>query len=63
MDVFLMIPLAERTAVLIVVALLFTRVRAFRSILNQQATWREKAVMVVIFSAISILGTYNGIWY
>ncbi|WP_396136229.1 ECF transporter S component [Brevibacillus brevis] len=58
-----MMPLAERTAVLIVAALLFTRVRAFRSILNQQATWREKAVMVLIFSAISILGTYNGIWY
>ncbi|MFS0558964.1 ECF transporter S component [Brevibacillus sp. 179-C9.3 HS] len=63
MNLDLMIPLAERTAVLIVVALLFTRVRAFRSILNQQATWREKALMVVIFSAISILGTYNGIWH
>ncbi|MBW5470203.1 sensor histidine kinase [Brevibacillus formosus] len=63
MNLALMVPLTERTAVLIVVALLFTRVRAFRSILNQQATWREKALMVVIFSAISILGTYNGIWY
>ncbi|MFD2370738.1 ECF transporter S component [Brevibacillus sp. GCM10020057] len=63
MNMALMMPLAERTAVLIVTALLFTRVRAFRSILNQQATWKEKAVMVVIFSAISIFGTYNGIWY
>ncbi|GED57482.1 sensor histidine kinase [Brevibacillus formosus] len=63
MNLALMVPLTERTAVLIVAALLFTRVRAFRSILNQQATWREKALMVVIFSAISILGTYNGIWY
>lgn len=63
MNMALMMPLAERTAVLIVVALLFTRIRAFRSILNQQATWKEKAVMVMIFSAISILGTYNGIWY
>ncbi|KQL45672.1 histidine kinase [Brevibacillus choshinensis] len=63
MNLALMMPLAERTAVLIVAALLFTRVRAFRSILNQQATWKEKAVMVLIFSAISILGTYNGIWY
>ncbi|KMZ39732.1 MULTISPECIES: sensor histidine kinase [Bacillales] len=63
MNLALMVPLTERTAVLIVIALLFTRVRAFRSILNQQATWREKALMVVIFSAISILGTYNGIWY
>ncbi|WP_419877368.1 ECF transporter S component [Brevibacillus centrosporus] len=63
MNLALMMPLAERTAVLIVAALLFTRVRAFRSILNQQATWKEKAVMVMIFSAISILGTYNGIWY
>ncbi|TQR33385.1 sensor histidine kinase [Brevibacillus brevis] len=63
MNLALMVPLTERTAVLIVMALLFTRVRAFRSILNQQATWREKALMVVIFSAISILGTYNGIWY
>ncbi|MGK5507178.1 LytS/YhcK type 5TM receptor domain-containing protein [Brevibacillus formosus] len=63
MNMALMVPLTERTAVLIVAALLFTRVRAFRSILNQQATWREKALMVVIFSSISILGTYNGIWY
>ncbi|MGG4443643.1 sensor histidine kinase [Brevibacillus fortis] len=63
MNMALMVPLTERTAVLIVAALLFTRVRAFRSILNQQATWREKVLMVVIFSAISILGTYNGIWY
>ncbi|UIO41188.1 sensor histidine kinase [Brevibacillus brevis] len=63
MNLALMVPLTERTAVLIVMALLFTRVRAFRSILNQQATWREKALMVIIFSAISILGTYNGIWY
>ncbi|NQF15491.1 sensor histidine kinase [Brevibacillus sp. HB1.3] len=63
MNLALMVPLTERTAVLIVIALLFTRVRAFRSILNQQATWWEKALMVVIFSAISILGTYNGIWY
>ncbi|QRG66336.1 sensor histidine kinase [Brevibacillus choshinensis] len=63
MNFALMMPLAERTAVLIVAALLFTRVRAFRSILNQQATWKEKAVVVLIFSAISIFGTYNGIWY
>jgi two-component system sensor histidine kinase LytS len=63
MNLALMMPLAERTAVLIVAALMFTRVRAFRSILNQRATRKEKAVMVLIFSAISILGTYNGIWY
>lgn len=63
MNLALMMPLAERTAVLIVAALLFTRVRAFRSILNQRATRKENAVMVLIFSAISILGTYNGIWY
>lgn len=63
MNLELMVPLAERTAVLIVAALLFTRVRAFRSILNQHATRKENAIMVLIFSAISILGTYNGIWY
>lgn len=63
MNFDLMVPLAERTAVLIVAALLFTRVRAFRSILNQRATRKENAIMVLIFSAISIMGTYNGIWY
>ncbi|WP_400162792.1 LytS/YhcK type 5TM receptor domain-containing protein [Brevibacillus sp. TJ4] len=63
MNLELMVPLAERTAVLIVAALLFTRVRAFRSILNQRATRKENAIMVLIFSAISIFGTYNGIWY
>lgn len=63
MNLELMIPLAERTAVLIVAALLFTRVRAFRSILNQRATRKENAIMVLIFSTISIMGTYNGIWY
>jgi two-component system, LytTR family, sensor histidine kinase LytS len=63
MNLSLMVPLAERTAVLVVAALLFTRVKAFRSLLNQRATRKDKAVMVLIFSAISILGTYNGIWY
>ncbi|EMT52017.1 MULTISPECIES: sensor histidine kinase [Brevibacillus] len=63
MNLALMIPLAERTAVLVVAALLFTRVKAFRSLLNQRATYKDKAVMVLIFSGISILGTYNGIWY
>lgn len=63
MSLPLMISLADRTAVLVVAAFLFTRVRAFRSILHQRATRKEKVVMVLIFSCISILGTYNGIWY
>jgi two-component system sensor histidine kinase LytS len=62
MNLPLMITLAERTAVLVVAAFLLTRVRAFRSILHQRATRKDKAVMVLIFSCISILGTYNGIW-
>ncbi len=59
----LMIAMTERTAVLIVFAFLLTRARAFRSILNRQATLRDKVVMVVIFSIISILGTYMGVPY
>ncbi|MFY0542548.1 LytS/YhcK type 5TM receptor domain-containing protein [Brevibacillus sp. H7] len=63
MNMALMISLAERTAVLVVAAFLFTRVKAFRSTLHQRATRKEKAIMVLIFSCISILGTYNGIWF
>lgn len=59
----LLITLAERTAVLVVAAFLLTRVKAFRSILHHHATVKDKAVMVLIFSAISIFATYNGIWY
>lgn len=59
----LFISLAERTAVLVVAAFLLTRVKAFRSILHQRATLKENAVMVLIFSCISIFATYNGIWY
>jgi len=57
------ISLAERTAVLVVAAFLLTRVKAFRSILNQCASFKEQALMVLIFSMISILGTYMGIPY
>ncbi len=63
MNLSLMITLAERTAVLVVAAFLFTRVKAFRSTLHQRATRKEKAIMVLIFSTISILGTYNGVWF
>ncbi|GAA4716811.1 sensor histidine kinase [Brevibacillus fulvus] len=59
----LLLALAERTAVLVVAAFLLTRIRAFRSILHQRATWQEKAVMVLLLSALSIFATYNGIWY
>nr|WP_085963081.1 sensor histidine kinase [Brevibacillus massiliensis] len=59
----LMISMAERTAVLVVAAFLLTRVKAFRSTLHRQASLREKALMVAIFSGISIMGTYMGIPY
>lgn len=59
----LFLSLAERTAMLVVAAFLLTRVKAFRSILNQRASVKEKALMVLIFSAISIMGTYMGIPY
>lgn len=59
----LTISLAERAALLVVAALLLTRVKAFRSILHHRATLREKLIMVLIFSGISIFGTYLGIPY
>lgn len=57
----LMIMMAERTAVLSVVVFLLMRVKAFRSVLNQRATRKEKLIIVIIFSIISILGTYLGV--
>jgi len=59
----LTISLAERAAILVVAALLLTRVKAFRSILHHRATFKEKGIMVIIFSCISITGTYMGIPY
>lgn len=55
--------LAERAAILVVAAFLLTRVKAFRSILHNRATLKEKLVLVAIFSIISIIGTYIGIPY
>lgn len=59
----LTILLAERAALLVVAALLLSRVKAFRSILHHRATLKEKLIMVLIFSGISIFGTYLGIPY
>lgn len=59
----LMVTLAERAAMLSIAVFLLMRAKAFRSVLNQRATIREKVTITIIFSIISILGTYLGIPY
>ncbi|WP_255298511.1 sensor histidine kinase [Brevibacillus dissolubilis] len=58
-----MILLTERAAILIMAAFLLTRIRAVRRVLNERATWRDKLIMVFIFSSFSIFATHIGIPY
>lgn len=54
--------LLERMGIIVTVAFLITRSGLFRQIINIKATsLRIKTIMVIIFGAFGILGTYTGI--
>ena len=61
MDDNLSLILVQRIAIIAVVAYVFSQTQAFRLMFKEQTTYREKAVLILFFSSISIAGTYIGI--
>lgn len=58
----LIIDLIEKAAVVVVVAYLITRTRYFSAmLLSRQFTVRDRAILIIIFGALAIYGTYSGI--
>lgn len=53
--------LIEKSCVIIVVAYLITRSKFFMEILDSKFTIKNQMIMILIFGAISIYGTYSGI--
>lgn len=53
--------LVQRIAIVAVIAYVFSHTKAFRLMFKEQTTYREKAVLILFFSSISIAGTYFGI--
>ncbi|MDR7865354.1 MAG: sensor histidine kinase [Sporomusaceae bacterium] len=53
--------LVQRIAIIAVVAYVFSHTKAFRLMFKEQSSYREKAVLILFFSSISIAGTYLGI--
>lgn len=52
--------LIQRIAIIAVIAYVFSQTKAFRLMFKEQTTPREKAILILFFSSISIAGTYFG---
>lgn len=61
LDTNLSIILVQRIAIIAVFAYVLSHTQAFRLIFKESTTIREKLILVFVFSAISIAGTYFGI--
>lgn len=57
----LLLMLVAKMFVIVVLAYLITRTKYFMEILEKKFTLKNRAIMIVIFGAVSILGTYAGI--
>lgn len=57
----LLIVLLEKICVIVVIAYLITRTRYFREVLEKRFTLKNRAILILIFGAVSIFGTYSGI--
>jgi two-component system sensor histidine kinase LytS len=53
--------LLQRFAIIAVIAYVFSHTKAFRFMFKEQIVYREKVILVLFFSSISIAGTYFGI--
>lgn len=53
--------LIQRIAFIAVVAYVFSQTQAFRFVFKEHTSYKEKTILTIIFSAISIAGTYLGI--
>ncbi len=57
----LLLVLVEKICVIVIIAYLITRTKYFREILDKKFTLKNRAVLISIFGAVSIFGTYSGI--
>lgn len=58
----MLVDLIYRVGFMIMLALIFSRARAFRNIFSKEAqTQKDKVVMAIFFGCLSIVGTYTGI--
>lgn len=53
--------LSQRIAIIAVVAYIFSQTNAFRLMFTENTTPREKCILILFFSTVSIAGTYFGI--
>ncbi|RXE56788.1 stage II sporulation protein E [Methanoculleus taiwanensis] len=53
--------LLQMICVIVVVAYLITRSGAFTEILDKTFTWKNQAILILVFGAISIYGTESGV--
>jgi sigma-B regulation protein RsbU (phosphoserine phosphatase) len=53
--------LVEKTCVIIVIAYIVSRISYFQEILDGKFTYKNLAIISLIFGAISIFGTYSGV--
>jgi phosphoserine phosphatase RsbU/P len=56
-----LIVLVEKACVIVVIAYVVSRLRVFTEILEGKFTIKNQAIMILIFGAISIFGTYSGV--
>jgi len=61
MDQLLIIKMALRMSVVVTIAFLLTRVKPFRRLLYNTASFRERMILTVVFSAVAIFGTYSAV--
>nr|QNO55613.1 hypothetical protein JLLEDACL_00012 [Methanosarcinales archaeon ANME-1 ERB7] len=57
----ILLALVEKICVIVVIAYLITRTKYFREILDKKFTLKNRAILILIFGAVSIFGTYSGI--
>jgi len=57
----LLLVLVEKICVIVVIAYLITRTKYFREILDKRFTLKNRAILILIFGAVSIFGTCSGI--
>ena len=57
----LLIDLVKTAGVVVFFAYVVTRTSFFLEILDKKLTWKNQAIMIVLFGALSVFGTYGGL--
>ncbi|TCP21660.1 two-component system LytT family sensor kinase/two-component system sensor histidine kinase LytS [Scopulibacillus darangshiensis] len=57
----LLTQMVGRMCIIVTIAFLITRFRMFRQLIHKRMTWRDRAVMTLIFGIFGLIGNYIGI--